>query len=101
MISLDTAGHLVVGSKTQTFGIGSVSEGGEIVGGSGDPTGPFAGTATPSVVVQGDNSNGTGSVAATGVQGFTGEAGGRKGDVLTVKAVVGILGGLVLRALIT
>ena len=100
MISLDTAGHLVVGSKTQTFGIESVSSGRPIVGG---PTGPVASTTTPSsVAVQGVNSNGTGSAAATGAQEFTGEAGRWKGGgSLTVKALVGILGGLGLPAFLT
>ena len=101
MISLDTAGHLVVGSKTQTFGVESVSLGDPILGGPGGSTGPVAGTTTPSsVVVQSDNSNGTGSAAATGAQHFTGKANGWKGDGLTVKAVVWILGGVVLRALL-
>ena len=102
MISLDTAGHLVVGSKTQTFGVESVGSGGPIDGGPSGPTGPVVGTTTPSsLVVQGDNSNGTASAAATGAQPFIGEAGGWKGDVLTVKAVLGILGGFGLRALLT
>ena len=99
VISLDTAGHLVVGSETQTFGIESVGSGGLTVGTPGGPTGPVAGTTTPSsVVVQGGNSKGSGSAAATGVQQFAGEAGGWKSDGLMVKAVVGILGGVVLRA---
>ena len=98
IVSLDTAGHLVVGSRTQTFGIESVGSSGLVVGGSGGPTGSVAGTTAPSSVsVQGENSHGTGSAATTGVQQFTGEARGWKRDVLTVKAVVGILGGLVLR----
>ena len=102
IISLDTAGHLVVGSETQTFGVKSVGSNGPIVGGSGSPIGSVAGTTTPSsVVMQGDNSNGTGSAAATGAQQFTGEAKGWKGGVLTVKAAVGMLGGVVLRALLT
>ena len=92
MVSLDTAGHLVVGSETQTFGIESVSSGSPIVGG---PSGAVAGTTTPGVVVQGVNSNGTGSAAATGAQQFTGEAGmWKRGGRLTVKALVGMLGGL-------
>ena len=92
----------MVGSETQTFGVKSVGSNGPIVGGSGSPIGSVAGTTTPSsVVMQGDNSNGTGSAAATGAQQFTGEAKGWKGGVLTVKAAVGMLGGVVLRALLT
>ena len=101
MISLDTAGHLVVGSETQTFGIETVGSGGPILGAPGGPTGPVVSTTTPSVVVPGGYSNGMGSAATTGAQHFTGKASGWKRDVLTVKAVAGILGGVVFRALLT
>ncbi len=92
VISLDPAGHFVVGSKTQTFE----------KQGAGSGTGVLAGTTTPLVVQGNDHLNGTGSAATiTGVQKFTGEAGGWKGDFLTIKVVVVMIAGFVLRVPLT
>ncbi len=92
VISLDTAGSFVVGSKTQTFDSGSVDSGGSTVGVSGSK-GPLA--STTASVVQSGVSNRTDGAAATGVQVFTGEAGGLRCNLLWIKVVVAITAGLV------
>lgn len=92
VISLDTAGRFVVGSKTQTFEGESVDSGDSTVGVSG-PTGPLASTTT--AVEQSGVSNRTDTAATTGVQAFTGEAGGLKCKLLWIKVVVAFIAGLV------
>ena len=92
VISLDSAGRFVVGFQTQSFENESVGSG----------TGFLAGTTTPLVVQGDDHSNGTGSAATTtGVQKFTGEAGGWKGDFLAIKAGLVVIAGFVLRVSLT
>lgn len=92
VISLDTAGRFVVGSKTQTFDSESVDSGGSTVKVSG-PKGPLASAATS--VVQSGFSNRTESAAATSVQVFTGEAWSLSCNLLWIKLLVAVIAGLV------
>lgn len=86
IVSLDTAGHFVVGSKTHVFG----SEN----GGLEDPTvgasrAAGASASTKQLVDQSHSANGSsGSATSTSVQEFKGGGGSLKCDLLLMKVVV-------------
>ncbi len=85
MLSLDTAGHFVVGSKTYALKSESVSVGDVIVGASG--VGGSMATTAPSGN-QSSHSVAKGNATSTSVQMFTGEAEGLKSELLWMKGVV-------------
>lgn len=84
VVSLDLAGHFVVGSTTHTFESESASLGGSTVAAVG--VGGSLTTIMPSAA-QNNASIGTHNSTSTNVQVFAGEAGGSKWSLLCLKMV--------------
>ena len=89
LVSLDTAGHFVVGSKTHVFASESAGLEEPTVGASG-AVGPFA-TILSSVNQSGPSAGGNGSAQSTSVQEFKGGGESLKGNLLGMKVVVVII----------
>ncbi len=80
LISLNTAGQLVAGSKTIPLANTSAGLGGLIMGGSGNGK-PFGAASTSAVGEKSSSGNGNGNGARTSVKVFRGGAGGLKGGL--------------------
>ncbi|CAD6588434.1 MAG: hypothetical protein ASARMPREDX12_003327 [Alectoria sarmentosa] len=91
LVSLNTAGQLVVGSDTMTLQSGSTGLDGLIMGafGSGGPFGLFS-TNLPSPT-QGSVSTGAGNSTSTGVQVFSGNAASLKDRYSWIKITVSVI----------